>query len=117
MFNFLITLILIVASLLILVVLLQSSKKEGLGSALGDIGATQLIGVQKASDLLEQITWGLIIALFTLAMTISVVLQQEQRPSVSPNIRRVQEQISLPSIPEQTVKEAEKPAATEKAGK
>ena len=59
MFTLLVVLAIITATLLILVVFVQSSKKEGLGSPLGSTGASQLIGIQKTGDLLEQLTWGL----------------------------------------------------------
>jgi len=99
MFTLLITLVLIIAVLLILVVLAQSSKKEGVGSPLGDTGAGQLIGVQKTSDLLEQVTWGLMIALFTLSLAISSLLTRGKAGGnlpTSPNIERAQERSVLP---------------------
>jgi preprotein translocase subunit SecG len=101
MFTFLVTLILITASLLILAVLAQSSKKEGLGSVYfgGDTGASQLVGVKKTSDLLEQITWGLVITLFALTLATSLVLNKKDSSSAlsdSPNINRAQEHGTLP---------------------
>lgn len=107
MFSFLVILILITASLLILAVLVQSSKKEGLGSVYfgGDTGASQLIGVKKTSDLLEQITWGLVIALFSLTLATSLVLNKKDLSgtlSTSPNINRAQEHSILPDTTAQT---------------
>jgi preprotein translocase subunit SecG len=102
MFTFLVVLILIAASLLILVVLVQNSKKEGLNNPLGDAGASQLIGVKKTSDLLEQITWGLVIALFVLTLATSLVLNKTNQSGTlpsSPNINRVQERGTLPDAP------------------
>ena len=96
MFTFLITLILITSGLLVLVVLAQNSKKEGLGSALGNSSATQLIGVKRTSDLLEQLTWGLIITLFALTLTTSFVLKKTTAVPLSPNVERAQEQVTLP---------------------
>ena len=98
MFTFLIVLILIAASLLILAVLVQNSKKEGLNNPLGDAGASQLIGVKKTSDLLEQITWGLVIALFVLTLATSLVLTKTNQSGTlpsSPNINRAQERNRL----------------------
>lgn len=99
MFTFLVVLILITASLLVLMVLVQNSKKEGLGNVyFGDTGASQLIGVKKTSDLLEQITWGLVIALFVLTFATSFFLNKADQPgtfSSSPNISRIQERSKL----------------------
>src|SRR3569832_1392619 len=100
MITFLVVLILIIASLLILVVLAQNSKKEGLGNGyLGsDTGASQLIGVRKTSDLLEKITWGLVVALFALTLTTSFFIDKTDQSSTlfsSPNIERAQEQSML----------------------
>jgi preprotein translocase subunit SecG len=108
MFTFLVILILITASLLILAVLVQSSKKEGLGSVYfgGDTGASQLIGVKKTSDLLEQITWGLVVALFVLTLATSLFLNKKTQPgtlSASPNINRAQEQGTLPDATKQAL--------------
>ena len=106
MFNFLVTLILITAGLLILAVLVQNSKKEGLGNAYfgGDTGAGQLIGVKKTSDFLEQVTWGLVIALFTLTLATSLVSNKPGRSgalSSSPNIDRAKEYNTLPDTTKQ----------------
>jgi preprotein translocase subunit SecG len=96
MFVFLVILILITSVLLILAVLVQNSKKEGLGNAYigGDTGAGQLVGVKKTSDLLEQVTWGLVIALFSLTLAASLCLNKESGPGTftsSPNIERAQD--------------------------
>ena len=96
MFTFLVILILIIAGLLILAVLMQNSKKEGLGNVYfgGDTGSSQLMGVKKTSDLLEQITWGLVIAMFSLTLATSLFINKANRSdtlSPSPNIERAQE--------------------------
>lgn len=91
MFNFLVCLILIVAGLLILAVLLQNSKKEGLGSPLGEISSTQLMGVKKTNDFLEQFTWGLVITLFVLTLATSLFLNKTTHTPSSPNINRAKE--------------------------
>ena len=108
MFTFLVVLILIIAGLLILAVLVQNSKKEGLGNVYfgGDSGASQLMGVKKSSDLLEQITWGLVIALFVLTLATSLFLNKVGQPGAlpsSPNINRAQERSTLPDATEQNL--------------
>ena len=97
MFTFLVALILITAGLLILAVLGQNAKKEGIGSPLGDTNATQLIGVKKTSDLLEQLTWGLVITLLVLTLTTSLFLNKTTQLPSSPNIDRAQDHGTLPA--------------------
>jgi len=114
MFTFLITLILIVAGLLILAVLVQNSKKEGLGSPLGNSGATQLIGVKRTSDLLEKLTWGLVIALFVFTLATSFFLNRTADLPLSPNVERAQEQGALPNINTQEENSSQSTAPTGK---
>jgi preprotein translocase subunit SecG len=105
MANLLITLIVIVAILLILITAIQSSKKEGLESSLGNMGASQLIGVKKTGDLVEQTTWGLIILLFSLTLASSTLLKRKKALPTSPNIERAQEQSQLPDLSQEDKKE------------
>jgi preprotein translocase subunit SecG len=103
MATFIIVLIIITTLLLVLITGLQSSKKEGTGSTLDSIGVYQIISVQKTSDLLEQITWGLIILLFTLSLSHSILLKRKSVTSIiSPNLERFQESATtLPTPPSQ----------------
>lgn len=114
MFTFLITLILIVSGLLILAVLLQNSKKEGLGNPLSDSGAAQLIGVKKTSDLLEQLTWGLIVTLFVLTLATSFVLNKTTDVPLSPNVERAQEQGALPTAAPQETQDSQPTSPADK---
>lgn len=59
-------LIVIVSALLVLIVLVQSSKGGGLAS--GFSSSTQILGVAKTKDVLEQITWGAAGILFILCL-------------------------------------------------
>jgi preprotein translocase subunit SecG len=68
MFTVFIVIIAIIAVLLILLVLVQNSKGGGLAGEFGGSGATQMFGVKRTTDLLEQITWGLAGAMATLAL-------------------------------------------------
>lgn len=66
-------LIILVAILLILVVLIQNSKGGGLASNFS--ASNQVMGVQKTSELIEKVTWGLVIALFVLCISLSFVIK------------------------------------------
>jgi preprotein translocase subunit SecG len=62
-------LIIITCILLILVVLVQNSKGGGIASNFAS--SNQVMGVQKTSELIEKVTWGLAIALVVLSISAS----------------------------------------------
>jgi len=97
MVVFLISLIIIVSFLLVLVILAQNPK-GGLSSQFGGSGTSNLIGVKKTTDLLENITWSLAIGLFVLSLSMNFLTDNTDQGFTSPNIERAQEQIVLPSI-------------------
>ena len=97
MLVFVISLILIVSILLVLVILAQNPK-GGLSSQFGGSGTSNLIGVKKTGDLLENITWSLGIGLFILTLSINFLTENLSEQYVSPNIERAQEQLILPEI-------------------
>jgi preprotein translocase subunit SecG len=92
MVTFVLILTIITALLLIVVAALQNSKKEGGGNALGSMGAHQIIGVKKTGDLLEQVTWGLLITLFVLSITTFTLIKKGKRTPQSPNLERIEQQ-------------------------
>lgn len=74
LFTVILSLVILVAILLILVILAQNSKGGGLSSIAGGSSASNMIGVKKTGDLLENITWGLVIAMFVLVLSSSFLL-------------------------------------------
>ncbi|WP_266366704.1 preprotein translocase subunit SecG [Tellurirhabdus rosea] len=78
MITALVILICILTVLLILVVLVQNSKGGGLAGEFGGLGSNQLMGVKKTTDILEQITWGLGVAIMVLSLTSYVLIPKEQ---------------------------------------
>ncbi|MCH7512608.1 MAG: preprotein translocase subunit SecG [Bacteroidetes bacterium] len=94
---FVISLIILVSILLVLVILAQNPK-GGLSSQFGGSGTSNIIGVKKTTDLLENITWSLAIGLFVLALSINFMTESTTQGYTSPNIERAQEQLVLPSI-------------------
>jgi len=97
MIVLLISLIILVAFLLVLIILAQNPK-GGLSSQFGGSGTSNLIGVKKTTDLLETVTWSLIIALFVLSMSTNFVDSGANQQFTSPNVERAQEQITIPSL-------------------
>jgi preprotein translocase subunit SecG len=93
MITALIILICIITVLLILIVLIQNSKGGGLTGEFGGLGSNQLMGVKKTTDLLEQITWGLGIAMMVLSLATYVLVDRNQAGSInSANVDRAQTQ-------------------------
>ena len=74
LFTIVLSLVILASILLILVVLAQNSKGGGLSSQFGGSGASNMIGVKKTGDLLENMTWGLIVAIFVLVISSSFLL-------------------------------------------
>lgn len=62
-------LIIICSILLILVVLVQNSKGGGLSSNFSS--SNQVMGVKRTSELIEKVTWGLVIAILVLCIAAS----------------------------------------------
>jgi preprotein translocase subunit SecG len=88
-----IVLICILTVLLILIVLIQNSKGGGLAGELGGLGSNQLMGVKKTTDLLEQITWGLGIAVMVLSLASYIMVDRNQVTGInSANVERAQTQ-------------------------
>jgi preprotein translocase subunit SecG len=74
MYLGLIILVAIVAVLLILVVLVQNSKGGGLSSEFSGSGTSQMFGVKKTTDLLEQITWGFASAIIVISLASYIIV-------------------------------------------
>ena len=67
----LIVLMIIAAILLILVILIQNPKGGGLSSEFGG-NTSQMFGVQKTGDILEQLTWGFFSFIAVAALVTSI---------------------------------------------
>lgn len=126
MFIATIVLILIASVLLVLVVLAQNSKGGGISSQFGGSGASQMLGAQKTTDLLEKITWGLSSAIAVLVLFSNFFISSAPTDTniTSPNIDRAIERrgINQPSTPQSpapgqaTGTETEQPNSTPATG-
>ncbi|MFN3852099.1 MAG: preprotein translocase subunit SecG [Spirosomataceae bacterium] len=75
MYTTILVLMVIAAILLILVVLIQNPKGGGLSGEFG--GATsQMFGVQRSGDLMEQLTWGFFAFILVGALTSGIFLDK-----------------------------------------
>ncbi|MHA8066196.1 preprotein translocase subunit SecG [Aquirufa sp. ROCK2-A2] len=68
MFTLLISLIVLFSALLIVLILVQNPKGGGISGEFSSSGATQMFGVQKTGDLVEQLTWGFSVAILILVL-------------------------------------------------
>lgn len=68
MVNLLTILTGVVCLLLMLVVLIQNPKGGGIDSTFGGGQANQMLGASRSTDVIEKVTWGLAVALFTLCI-------------------------------------------------
>lgn len=84
MFTALIVLIIIVCILLVLVVLIQNPK-GGISNQFSG-AASQIMGVKKTNDLLENVTWGLAIALLVFALLTNALIPKNEESSVSSSV-------------------------------
>ena len=74
MFTLLISLIVLFSALLIILILVQNPKGGGISGEFSSSGATQMFGVQKTGDLVEQLTWGFSIAILVLVLVTNFTL-------------------------------------------
>lgn len=118
MFTGFVVLIGIIAILLILIVLVQNSKGGGLAGEFGGSSASQMFGVKKTTDLLEQITWGLAGAMAILALVSHIFIgsPEEQSGINSVNVEKAATK-SLPVAPPTAPATAPAPAQQQPAKK
>ncbi|MBQ7623496.1 MAG: preprotein translocase subunit SecG [Bacteroidales bacterium] len=69
LFTTLTVFVVIAAILLILVVLLQNGKGQGMASNF--VAANQTLGVRQTADILEKITWGLVVFIIVVSVVAS----------------------------------------------
>ncbi len=76
MFTLIISLIILFSLLLIVLILVQNPKGGGINGEFSTGGATQMFGVQKTGDLVEQLTWGFSIAILVLVLLSNFTLDK-----------------------------------------
>ena len=106
-FTILTVLIIIASILLVLVVLLQNSKGDGMASNF--VAGNQTFGVRQTADILEKITWGLVVFIFVASIAASFTTRTTTDIDVTDSIENVttEQQPEFPTAPIQT----EDPAA------
>ncbi len=92
------SIILVAAVLLILVVLAQNPKGGGLSSQFGGAGGSQVMGVKKTSDLLEKLTWGLIVTIMVLTISTKFFIGDTGSNGENPLIESAPQEVTTPVI-------------------
>lgn len=112
MFTLIITLIILFSALLIVLILVQNPKGGGIGGEFGGAGATQMFGVKKTGDLVEQLTWGFSIAIMVLVLASNFTLDNNSAAgTTSINVERAASK-PLPATPAPAPIQAPGPANT-----
>jgi preprotein translocase subunit SecG len=93
------------------VVLIQNSKGGGLASNFS--ASNQVMGVQKTSELIEKVTWGLVVALFILCISLSFVIKSSTGTGTAKDTE-LRDRINNTATPTAT-KPAPAPAAAQPA--
>jgi preprotein translocase subunit SecG len=102
MFGAIIVVICIIAVLLVFVVLVQNPKGGGLSGEFGTSGASQMFGVQRTGDLLEQITWGGAITIAVLVLATKFITPSESGETFkSVNTEAASKKAGIPATPAQ----------------
>lgn len=104
--------VIILVSFLLVIIILAQNPKGGLSSQFGGSGTSNLIGVKKTGDLLENITWSLAVALFVLTLSMNFVTNEPNTGFTSPNIERAQEQSAIPQLDLDAPNEGTEPSST-----
>lgn len=99
MFTLLISLIVIFSALLIVLILVQNPKGGGINGEFNPTGATQMFGVQKTGDLVEQLTWGFSIAILSMVLLTNFTITSNTSGNVkSVNVEKAAGK-TIPSAP------------------
>ena len=84
MYTTILVLMIIVAILLVLVILIQNPKGGGISNEFSGTGS-QMFGVQRTGDLLEQLTWGFFAFIIVGALSAGVFLDKTGTAANSDN--------------------------------
>ena len=110
-FTILTVLIIIAAVLLILVVLLQNGKGDGLASNF--VAGNQTFGVRQTADLLEKVTWGLVIFILLVSIISTFTLNNNNSASgVGVSVEDELNKIEQPAFPTAPIENADPSATT-----
>jgi preprotein translocase subunit SecG len=98
MYTTVLVLMVIVAILLVLVIMIQNPKGGGLSSEFGGAGS-QMFGVQRTGDILEQLTWGFFAFIIVGALTAGIFMDKTGAAANENNGLNVEKATARPNVP------------------
>lgn len=98
MYTTVLVLMVIIAILLILVIMIQNPKGGGLSSEFGGAGS-QMFGVQRTGDILEQLTWGFFAVIIVGALTAGIFMDKTGTAATDDNGMNVEKATASPKAP------------------
>lgn len=98
MYTTVLVLMVIVAILLVLVIMIQNPKGGGLSSEFGGAGS-QMFGVQRTGDILEQLTWGFFAFIIVGALTAGIFMDKTGAAATNDNGLNVEKATARPTTP------------------
>lgn len=98
MYTTVLVLMVIVAILLVLVIMIQNPKGGGLSSEFGGAGS-QMFGVQRTGDILEQLTWGFFAFIIVGALTAGIFMDKTGAAATDDNGLNVEKATARPTAP------------------
>lgn len=101
MYTTILVLMVIVAILLVLVIMIQNPKGGGLSSEFGGAGS-QMFGVQRTGDILEQLTWGFFAFIIVGALTAGIFIDKTGSAAADDNGLNVEKAQARPAAPTAT---------------
>ncbi len=101
MYTTILVLMVIVAILLVLVIMIQNPKGGGLSSEFGGAGS-QMFGVQRTGDILEQLTWGFFAFIIVGALTAGIFMDKTGAAAADDNGLNVEKATARPTAPAAT---------------
>jgi preprotein translocase subunit SecG len=111
MYTTVLVLMVIIAILLVLVIMIQNPKGGGLSSEFGGAGS-QMFGVQRTGDILEQLTWGFFAFIIVGALTAGIFMDKTGAAATNDNGLNVEKATARPTVPVATPAAGTAPAAT-----
>ena len=105
LFVILTVLIVLAAFLLIIVVLLQNGKGEGLASNF--VAGNQTFGVRQTADILEKITWGLVVFILVVSIIASFSARSKSASiDITDQVENTESAAAQPEFPTAPIQQA-----------
>jgi len=96
MYTTILVLMVVVAILLVLIVLIQNPKGGGISSEFSGAGS-QMFGVQRTGDLLEQLTWGFFAFIIVGALVSGIFIDRTGASAIQDNGLNVEKTQTRPA--------------------